>query len=38
LSLPGRVLVSYQDPLHENEANAFSLWNNNLGYQGILEC
>jgi hypothetical protein len=25
LSLPGRVLVSYQDPLHENEANAFSL-------------
>jgi hypothetical protein len=20
-----------------NEANAFSLWNNNLGYQGILE-
>jgi hypothetical protein len=22
----------------QNEANAFSLWNNNLGYQGILEC
>jgi hypothetical protein len=21
----------------QNEANAFSLWNNNLGYQGILE-
>jgi hypothetical protein len=22
----------------QKEANAFSLWNNNLGYQGILEC
>jgi hypothetical protein len=22
----------------QNEANAFSLWNNNLGHQGILEC
>jgi hypothetical protein len=21
----------------QKEANAFSLWNNNLGYQGILE-
>jgi hypothetical protein len=21
----------------QNEANAFSLWNTNLGYQGILE-
>jgi hypothetical protein len=21
----------------QNEANAFTLWNNNLGYQGILE-
>jgi hypothetical protein len=26
----------YQDPL-QKEANAISLWNNNLGYQAILE-
>jgi hypothetical protein len=36
LSLPGRVLVSYSF-CTQKEANAFSLWNNNLGYQGILE-
>jgi hypothetical protein len=30
---------SFVDPggCTQNEANAFSLWNNNLGYQGILE-
>jgi hypothetical protein len=29
--------LSYQDPLHSERGYAFSLWNNNLGYQGILE-
>jgi hypothetical protein len=29
---PGGSWLNYQDPLH-----SFSLWNNNLGHQGILE-
>jgi hypothetical protein len=34
----GGSWLSYQDPLHsERGQNAFSLWNNNLGYQSILE-
>jgi hypothetical protein len=34
-----RVYVEIPRPsaLRKTEANAFSLWNNNLGYQGILE-
>jgi hypothetical protein len=38
LSLPGRVLVEFnKTPCTLKEANAFSLRNNNLGYQDILE-
>jgi hypothetical protein len=29
--------LSYQNLCTQKEANGFSLWNNNLGYQGILE-